>query len=161
VLESGRPFPQRDFIVFLTFCVILVTLVLQGLTLAPLARVLGLEGASGPDCEEQEARRIVIQAAIEHLESARETRNQVPDEIFEDILGHYRHRFASLQPGDANQEHVSHHYDFLEISRETARVERETAVRLRNEGRINDQVLRRIERELDLNESRFLDDEDS
>jgi Na+/H+ antiporter len=155
VLADGSPFPQRDFIVFLTFCVILVTLVLQGVTLAPLVRLLGLEGSAGPDCEEQEARRIVLEAAVEYLESTKETRDEVPDEIFDDILGHYRHRLASLQPTKADQEHVSHHYSFLEISRETARIERETAVRLRNEGRINDQVLRRIERELDLGESRF------
>jgi Na+/H+ antiporter len=155
VLADGSPFPQRDFIVFLTFCVILVTLVLQGVTLAPLVRALGLAGSAGPDCEEQEARRIVIKAAVEYLEATKETRDEVPVEIFDDILGHYRHRLASLQPTEADQEHVSHHYSFLEISRETARVERETAVRLRNEGRINDQVLRRIERELDLSESRF------
>lgn len=155
VLANGNPFPHRDFLVFLTFCVILVTLVLQGVTLAPLVRLLGLEGSSGPDCEELEARRIVIESAVEYLEFTKEARDEVPDEIFDDILGHYRHRLASLQPAEADQEHVAHHYSFVELSRETARIERETAVRLRNEGRINDQVLRRIERELDLAESRF------
>jgi CPA1 family monovalent cation:H+ antiporter len=154
-LEDGGAFPQRNLIVFLTFCVILVTLVLQGVTLAPLVRLLGLEGASGPDCEEQEARRIVLMAALEHLETTKVERDEVADEIFDDLIGHYQHRLASLQPAEADQEHVSHHYSFIEISRETARIERETAVRLRNEGRINDQVLRRIERELDLSESRF------
>jgi CPA1 family monovalent cation:H+ antiporter len=157
VLASGSPFPERDLMVFLTFCVILVTLVLQGVTLAPLVRGLGLANAAGPDCEEQEARRIVLTAALEHLESTKKERDEVADEIFDDLIGHYQHRLASLQPGQDNDEHVTHHYSFLEISRETARVERETAVRLRNEGRINDQVLRRIERELDLNESRYSD----
>jgi Na+/H+ antiporter len=155
VVADGSAFPQRDFLVFLTFCAILVTLVLQGVTLPPLVRWLGLEGSAGPDCEEEEARRIVIEAALEFLESAREERDEVSNEIFDDLIGHYRHRLASLQPSQADPEHVTHHYSFLEISRETARIERETAVRLRNEGRINDQVLRRIERELDFNESRF------
>src|SRR5882724_7299604 len=44
-LADGQPFPQRDMIIFLTFSVILVTLVLQGLTLPPLIRALGLAGA--------------------------------------------------------------------------------------------------------------------
>jgi Na+/H+ antiporter len=160
LLADGSPFPQRDFIVFLTFCVILVTLVLQGVTLTPLVRWLGLAGAAGPNCEELEARRIVIEAAVEHLESIKQTREGVSDEIFDDIIGHYRHRLASLQPTEADQEHVAHHYSFVEISRETANIERETAVRLRDEGRINDEVMRRIQRELDLNESRFSVDEE-
>jgi len=157
VLEDGSAFPQRNFIVFLTFCVILVTLVLQGVTLAPLVKLLGLEGSGGPDCEEQEARRIVLTAALEHLQTIKVERDEVADEIFDDLIGHYQHRLAGLAPSEADPEHVSHHYSFQEISRETTRVERETAVQLRNEGRINDQVLRKIERELDLNESRYAD----
>ncbi len=160
VIADGSPFPQRNFIVFLTFSVIFVTLVLQGLTLAPLVRLLGLEGSAGPNCEEQEARRLMNEAAVSYLEEIRNERSGVSDEIFNDIIGHYRHRLASLQPGQENQEHVSHHYSFVELTRETARIERDTAVRLRNEGRINDQVLRRIERQLDLAESGFADFED-
>jgi len=96
-----------------------------------------------------------MEAAVSYLESAKESRPGVPGEIFDDIVEHYQHRLASLRPGEANPEHVTNHLSYLELSRETARVERQTAVRLRNEGRINDQVLRRIERELDLTESRF------
>lgn len=51
VLSDGSLFPQRNLIVFLAFCVILVTLVLQGLTLPALTRVLRLAGAGGPDCD--------------------------------------------------------------------------------------------------------------
>jgi CPA1 family monovalent cation:H+ antiporter len=96
-----------------------------------------------------------MEAAVSYLESAKESRPNVPGEIIDDIVEHYRHRLASLRPADANPEYVTNHLSYLELSRETARVERETAIRLRNEGRINDQVLRRIERELDLTESRF------
>jgi len=160
-LADGSPFPQRNFIVFLTFCVILVTLVLQGVTLAPLVRLLGLAGSDGPNCEEIDARRIVLETAVAHLESIKQTREGVSDEIFDDIIGHYRHRLAGLQPTTADQEHVAHHYSFVEISRETATVERDTAIRLRDEGRINDEVLRRIQRELDLEESRFADPGDA
>src|SRR5438445_304293 len=61
-LPDGSPFPQRDLIVFLTFCVILVTLVAQGLTLPAVIRAVGLAGNRGPNCEELEAREIVLKA---------------------------------------------------------------------------------------------------
>jgi CPA1 family monovalent cation:H+ antiporter len=154
-LADKSPFPQGGVIVFLTFCVILVTLVLQGVTLPPLVRALGLEGSAGPSYEEKEARRLVTEAALSHLESIRAEGRDVSEEILEDLIGHYRHRLAIINPAAADPEHVTHQLSFTEISRETAAVERDTAVRLRNEGRINDQVLRRLERELDLNESRF------
>ncbi len=62
-LSDGSPFPQRNLIIFLTFSVILVTLVLQGLTLPPLIRKLGLAGQSMIAVEEHEARRIIVEAA--------------------------------------------------------------------------------------------------
>ncbi|HEY9127231.1 MAG TPA: Na+/H+ antiporter [Acidobacteriaceae bacterium] len=163
-LANGNPFPQRDLILFLTFAVILVTLVLQGVTLTPLVRFLGLQGANGPDCEEQEARRIVLEAAVAHLESMRPDiggRHMGPhsheeeDELFEDLMRHYRDRLASLQLADADREQAAIHRRLNELARSAAQVERRTAVDLRNQGRINDHVLRRIERELDLTESRF------
>ena len=157
---AGKVFPERDLIVFLTFCVILVTLVLQGITLPPLVRALGLSGANGPDCEEQDARRLVTQAAVSHLEAARLKDTDAAREVYEDILGHYRQRLASLQPGDQNPEGSLHHQRLMEISRDAEQIERQTAVQLRNEGRINDAVLRKIERELDLNETRFTNGDD-
>ena len=156
VLADGSPFPRRDLIVCLTFCVILVTLVLQGLTLPPLIRFLGLASAAGPDCEELEARRIVAEAAVEHLEGAKVRDDGTADEVYEDLSNHYRQRLKSIgvsaDPGD-----VSNYEHYVALLLETLRVERETAIRLRNEGRINDTVLRRLERELDLSESRLID----
>jgi monovalent cation/hydrogen antiporter len=157
LLMDGSPFPQRNLIVFLTFCVICVTLVLQGVTLPPLIRALGLAGAAGPNCEEQEARRIVIEAAVSHLEEAREKKYaQESAAIYEDLIRHYYQRLASLQ-GGGKHEDIADHERHLELSLEALGVERETAIRLRDEGRINEEVLRRIERELDLNESRIVE----
>ena len=145
-------------IICLTFCVILVTLVLQGLTLPPLIRFLGLAGAAGPDCEELEARRIVTEAAVSHLEGARARDTDTTTDVYEDLINHYRQRLSSIgmsaDPGD-----VSNYARYVEISLETLRAERGTAIQLRNEGRINDTVLRRLERELDLSESRLIDSE--
>ena len=159
VLRDGSPFPHRGMIVFLTFCVIFVTLVLQGLTLPPLIRLLGLAGGAGPDCEELEARRIVTQAALSHLEDAVARDRDQFSEVYEDLSRHYHHRLLSLKVNtDPNE--ATDHGRHVALSLEALRVERETAVRLRNEGRINDLVLRRIERELDLNESLLVQSEE-
>jgi CPA1 family monovalent cation:H+ antiporter len=153
-LADGTPFPHRDLIVFLTFCVIFVTLVLQGLTLPPLIRALGLAGAAGPNCEEAEARQIVVEAALEHLRSAKEKDREEAAEVYDDLIHHYTQRLVSLTSSvdDGNSgDHEQHETLALEV----LRVERETAIRLRDEGRLHDEILRRIERELDLDESRF------
>ena len=154
LLADGSPFPHRDMITCLTFSVIFVTLVLQGFTLPRLIHLLGMAGEAGPNCEELEARRIVTQAAVSHLEGAKSRDNDRFREVYDDLVNHYSQRLASLKvdttPGEAT-DHERH----MALSLETWRIERETAIRLRNEGRINDAVLRRIERELDLNESRL------
>jgi CPA1 family monovalent cation:H+ antiporter len=155
VLADGRPFPHRDLIIFLTFCVIFVTLVLQGLTLPPLIRAVGLAGAVGPNCEEQQARRIVTEAAISHLEHAKERDRKEFAELYEDLTRHYSQRLASLDAGENDDGDGADHARHAALTLEALRVERETAIQLRDEGRINDEVLRRIERELDLSESRI------
>jgi CPA1 family monovalent cation:H+ antiporter len=154
-LADGTPFPHRNLIVFLTFCVIFVTLVLQGITLPHLVRALGLARPAGPNCEEQEARRIVIEAAVSHLDDAKTKDHDKTAPLYEDLTRHYHQRLASLRPGDGNKEDQADHNRHVELQLEAIRVERETAIRLRDEGRINDDVLRRIERELDLSESRI------
>jgi monovalent cation/hydrogen antiporter len=68
---------------------------------------------------------------------------------------HYRDRLAILTEEEADVRSARHRR-FVELSRELLNVERRTAIRLRNEGRINDELLRQIERELDLAEARFL-----
>jgi monovalent cation/hydrogen antiporter len=154
VLRNGSPFPQRDLIICLTFCVIFVTLVLQGLTLPPLIRWLGLASAAGPNCEETEARRITAQAALDQLESAKIRDLEEAAEVYDDLVHHYRHRLASLATNATSKDLTAsqrHRTLFLE----GIAIERITAIRLRDEGRIGDAVLRRIERELDLDESRL------
>lgn len=156
LLNDGSPFPKRNLIIFLTFCVICVTLVLQGITLPPLIRALGLAGNGGPSGEEQQARQTVIEAAISHLEDAEEKDIGDFRSLYEELTRHYHHRLARLQPaGDGNRKELADYDHFLRVFHETLRVERGTAIHLRDEGRINDEVLRRIEDELDLIESRI------
>ena len=156
-LADGRPFPERNLIIFLTFSVILVTLVLQGLTLPPLIRALGLAGTENNKTEEEEARRIITSTALAHLEEARG--QDLPDfaVVYDDIVRRYARRLASLNKENTEDDGMSTKQidRYRAIIRELLRVERKTAVRLRNEGRINDEVLRRIEHGLDLSETRM------
>ena len=154
-LANGDPFPQRNLIIFLTFSVILVTLVLQGLTLPALIRSLGLAGFSGPNCEEREARRIMAQTALDRLQQtqARDRPEYAP--IYDELRQHYQHRLALLQNREnADQDPSSGFYGrSLNLTLELLRCEREAALGLRAQGRINDEVLRVLEHEMDLRET--------
>ena len=155
ILSDGSPFPQRNLIIFLAFSVILVTLVLQGLTLPWLVRVLGLADQGGPNIEEEAARRQILEAALAYLADEREKDTVEFDSIYEDLAGHYRHHLTDIIGKDDTDSHVGpeHHQRLSRISSELLRLERRTAVRLRNEGRINDETLRQLEHELDLREA--------
>jgi monovalent cation/hydrogen antiporter len=159
-LADGTPFVQRNMILFLAFSVILVTLVLQGLTLPRLIRALGLASAtSGPHVEEKESRRVILQAALAHLEKSRAETGTEGAEVYDDLAQHYRHRLATLaEEGDGNVDGVgpTFYKRFNDLSRELLRVERQTAVQLRNQRRISDELLRQIEHELDLGEARLI-----
>jgi monovalent cation/hydrogen antiporter len=158
-LADGTPFPQRNLIIFLTFSVILVTLVLQGLTLPPLIRALGLAGATESHHEQAEARRLILETALKHIEDQRPTQNDTNDlaAAFHDLALHYKRRLASITTERAAEDdvNVTDHARLVDISRQLLRVERQTAIRLRNEGRISDQVLCQLEHELDLSETRL------
>jgi Na+/H+ antiporter len=156
-LADGSPFPQRNLIIFLTFCVILVTLVLQGLTLPALIRALGLAGSSGANCEESEARRIVAEAALDQLNKISERSEPDSAALYDDLKEHYRRRLSSLplEGKDQDGSGAEAYAKFLAVSLELLRVERETAISLRNSGRINDETLRQLLQELDLSETRF------
>ena len=156
MLAGGRPFPNRNLIVFLTFSVILVTLVLQGLTLPKVIRALGLAGSEGGECEESEARRIVTEAALEELDQLRDEDDDRFRPVYEDLEQHYRQRLSALGRHETDGHDGGDLYvRYLQQQRRLMGVERRTAIGLRNAGRIRDEVLRRIERELDLAESRL------
>jgi len=132
-----------------------VTLVGQGLTLPWLVRVLRVSDPLGPNLEEEAARREILQAALAHLEDSRKKAETEFDAIYQDLAGHYRERLAAVTGKDDTETSVSpkHQKHFSRLSRDLLRVERQTAVRLRNEGQINDQTLRQLEHELDLREA--------
>jgi CPA1 family monovalent cation:H+ antiporter len=157
-LANGADFPQRNLIIFLTFSVILVTLVLQGLTLPPLIRALGLAEAATPDTEEDDARREMMEAALRRLRSERERDDERFGDVYEEIEERYRHRLGALANRDNDSDHLesaAHVARYKDLMEQLMRIERRTAVGLRNQGRLNDEALRRIEHELDLSEMRL------
>src|SRR4051794_2320147 len=105
---SGAPFPGRDLIVFLTFSVVVFTLVVQTLTLAPLIRRLGLQGGGALGCEERDARRIAIEAAIRRLEDERRHDRAEYGGLYDDLAQHYRDRLED-DGGDADDPRILHH----------------------------------------------------
>lgn len=158
-LANGAPFAQRNMIIFLAFSVILVTLVLQGLTLPPLIRALGVAGAtSSLDPEEKEARRTILKAALSYLEKSKSESNSPGAEVYADLAQHYSRRLETLtERGDGSEDggDQTFYERFNDLSRKLLRIERQTAVQLRNQRRISDELLREIEHELDLGEARL------
>jgi CPA1 family monovalent cation:H+ antiporter len=154
-MADGSPFPHRNVIIFLAYSVILVTLVLQGLTLPRFVRWLGLAESPGRNQEEEEARREMIQAALTYLKNSRVQDEDQYAELYEDITGHYQQRLSAIDDEpDADGKYTNGTNRRLnELSRDLLRIERQTAVRLRNQGRINDETLRDLEYELDLREA--------
>jgi monovalent cation/hydrogen antiporter len=156
LLPNGEPFPGRDLIILLTFCVIFATLVLQGLTLAPLVRLLGVVDDHVIEKEERLARLKANEAALARLEELEQS-NRAKRETVERLRSEYEDRIRQLRIETPGEERISRLYsrDFEELSREMLQTERDTVIALRNEEAINDQALRRIQRDIDLAEARL------
>jgi monovalent cation/hydrogen antiporter len=154
--ESGAPFPERDLILFLTFCVILATLVVQGLSLPALIRGLGLEDDGSREREEIKGRIRVAETALARIEEL-VVEDWVREDTAERVRGLYnyrRNRFSARFGGDEDgtEEHSAAYQRLL---REVLRAQRRTLLELRNEGAIGDEAMHSIERDLDLEESRM------
>jgi Na+/H+ antiporter len=159
-LSNGKAFPGRNYILFLTFSVILTTLVLQGLSLPLLIRKLGITRDGEADEEERRARLEANNAAIELIGKLRAS-GEFSSDTLDRLRAEYDERVEQLQlcaenPDDCRGEIATPQYQRLQ--REALRAERQTIIRLRNERVINDDALRRIQRDLDLAEARLTGD---
>jgi CPA1 family monovalent cation:H+ antiporter len=155
---NGQPFPDRDLILFLTFAVILVTLVGQGLMLPSVIRALGLAHAGRRErhtdrAEECEARRQAIEAATDRLDQLRAERHLLED-IVQPLRALLRERLKQIEHrSDADDAHrrLTELHDEIELLLITA--ERQQINQLFRSGRLKDEGRRRIERDLDLREA--------
>lgn len=145
-LNDGSPFPYRTEILLITMGVILVTLVVQGGTLAPLIRWLKFPVDPRPEIEERHARREALRHGLERLDDLADEPWVAPEEI-ERLREEYRRRttFDLARSSDATGTDARRR-----LRSELLRAERRAMIRLRDEGAISDEVLYELERELDV-----------
>ena len=157
VLPNGNPFPGRTYILFFTFCVILVTLVFQGLTLPILIRKLGIKDDRSVDEEERKARVEANKAALSLVESMTSNGDFSADAVTR-LRAEYDDRLAQLELCAQSEDNCSGRIatpQYQRLQQEALNAERQTIIRLRNQRVINDDALRRIQRDLDLAEARL------
>ena len=157
-LALSADFPQRDVVVLMTFAVILTTLLLQGLTLPALIRRLDVTDDGAEAREELLGRRAAVDAALARLDAltAEEWTREDTAERMRRLYDYRRRRLASLagEPEDEeNYEHRARKYQ--KMIRAVLDAQREELVRLRNAGTISNEVMHRLERELDLEDERL------
>ena len=150
-------FPMRNLILFLTFSVIFATLVVQGLTLPTLIRRLNFEQDDTEEREEIRARLAATHAAVDRLDELAGA-DWTRDDTVERLHGLYEFRRRRLKARggyleDDGTEDRSQAYQRL--LRELLQAQRQAIVRLRNQGQISNDVMHRIERELDLEDTRL------
>jgi monovalent cation/hydrogen antiporter len=143
VALHGAPLPGRDAVIFITFVVILVTLVVQGLTLAPLIRLLGIAGGKEEEAEERYARTASIRAGAEALERIA-AEGPAELETTAELRKIVAHSLARLN-GSASPTTSAHLRARLTMIAE----QREAVIALRDRNEISDTVMRRLQQEFD------------
>ena len=154
-LSTAPPFPERDLLVFLTFVTILATLVGQGLTLPLVIRWAGIGDDGSAEHEELHAREAATEAALARLdELATEVPGHLP--LIEQLRDRYRHRAEHYvhAHGEGDAAEDPEERDHESIRRGVLNAERFAILSLRDRGVISDEALRRVERDLDLDELR-------
>jgi CPA1 family monovalent cation:H+ antiporter len=155
--DAGDDFPNRDLVIFLTFGVILASLVVQGLSFPSLLKLVGIEDEGRTEKEENKARIYATEAALARLEELADE-----DWVRDDTLGRVRamfnfrnQRFRSRFDPESDGEIENRSLDYQRLLRELLAAERNAVFDLRRERRIDDVVMRRVIRDLDLEEARL------
>src|SRR6266700_1677471 len=152
-LADGNAFPERDLIVFLTFVVIAVTLVVQGLSLKPLIRRLRVGRDWSLQEEQQRAKMALGKAAIAAIDAVA-AKDEVPNELAERIRAEFAEKITLSVPGGLMLSH-SGADDARRLRAAAVKAERQELIRLWRENQISDEVLHYIEEDLDYQESRI------
>jgi Na+/H+ antiporter len=161
VTSTGQPFPGRDLIIFLTFCVIVGTLLAQGLSLPWLIRHFGVDREGRRERAEAghreiEARHRSAEAALALLKE-RQEEGAYPQALIDRLSEQYRERRAQFEAHlagdhDGATQREAHRFN---VQTELIETERNVMLDLRRDGVIDDDILRRIEKDLDLQEMRL------
>lgn len=156
-LENGQPFPERDLVIFLTYCVIFVTLVLQGLSMPLVVRWLGVK-EQRDDRHERQARLQIAQAALDHLKRLAEHKG-VSEAALKSVTSIYEERIRHLNDAVAEALGWSDQRERFIATRnmllEAIRAERRQLIKLHREHKLDDELMRRMEHEMDLAETKL------
>jgi CPA1 family monovalent cation:H+ antiporter len=155
--DTGADFPKRDLIVFLTFAVIFFTLVVQGLSLPALIRRVGVTDGGADADEELRGRLVASKAAIEQID-ALQGEEWTRDETLERMRGlyEYRKRRFAAQAGKIDDDgYEDRSLVYQQMVQVVLAAQRDALVRMRGEGKLSNEAMNRILRELDLEESRL------
>ncbi|HEX4798690.1 MAG TPA: Na+/H+ antiporter [Burkholderiales bacterium] len=152
-LADGNAFPERDLIIFLTFTVIAVTLVVQGLSLKPLIRRLKLGRDWSLQEEHQRAKMALGKAAIAAIDAVA-ANDEIPHELAERIRAEFAEKITLAVPGGLVLSH-SGADDARHLRAAAVKAERQELIRLWRENQISDEVLHHVEEALDYQESRI------
>jgi len=152
-------FPNRELILLMTFAVIFSTLVLQGLTLPAVIRMLHIRDDGLDEREELHGRRAAAEAALARLDELAEE-EWTYDDTVERMRGLYRYRArrfaARAGEGDEDGDGIEHRSrKYQKVVRAVLDAQRAELLRLRNAGEISNEVMHRLERELDLEDERL------
>jgi monovalent cation/hydrogen antiporter len=157
--DAGAPLPDRDLVLFITLAVIVVTLIGQGLTLPALIRRLGVGDSAGEEeTEEIRARLAAARAALDRIEEVEGDSDYLSDTLDRvRALYNFRYRRFKTRAGYLDDEDgiEDRSQAYQRLMHELYAAQREAVVLLRNDGEISNAVMHRIERELDLEESRL------
>jgi CPA1 family monovalent cation:H+ antiporter len=158
VVDTGAAFPHRDLLVFLTFAVILGTLLVQGMTLPALVRALDIEDDDHDVRSEAFARMEAARAVSDYLAERHEEDPERAGTVERMRALHdyrdrrYEARYLQLEDAESYDERLRH---FVDLSQTVHQVQRDTILRLRNEGQITDLVMGRVLRDIDLEDLRL------
>jgi len=158
-LDTGADFQSRETLIIITVAVIFSTLVFQGLTLPLLIRKIGLTAEGGWSEPEARARAALAQVALDRIDELERDRPDVPEDVFERFRTVYGNRVArwkkALDQGDHPADTSKDFRHSPDIRRELLATERNELLRQQDTGEVDIELHRRMERELDLEETKL------
>lgn len=158
VLPNGKPFPERDLVLFFTFCIILMTLVGQGLSLPWLIRKLKVQTGHSDEHQEREARKAASRAALARLKAIIVEERFTPDAVgavesmYQDRLNHLGDDLADTLGWSPNHQRS---IESRRLRRAAVEAERRHLIAMHRENKLSKELLHKLEHELDLEEARL------
>jgi len=161
--KEGTAFPNRNLLIYLTFCVIIFTLIVQRLSLPWIIKKLKIPKHSIA-AEEYTVRTEIVSNLIQHIE---ESLSLVSEDLLNNVKSKYETRYKRLQFTEVplpkmagtntpvQNSALEVFNEFTNVQLDLIKVERDMIRTLHQSGKVNEEILRKIERELDMEESRL------